>query len=115
MKSHDLGQYLFPRGKYFTDPRHPGALDGVLGPESLDGADAAIIGVPFDGGAHWHVGLNFGPQGIRKGMGLFRGHSAELAIEMAQYLKIVDIGDIDCDLNSYERWTFDDEFGIFLF
>ncbi len=103
MKYADISRYLFPRGKYFPDPDHPSFTDSVLGPEELDRADAALLGVPFDGGTQRHVGTNLGPQGVRKGMAYFRNHSAELEIEMRGYPRLVDLGDVDCDLNSYQR------------
>jgi formimidoylglutamase len=103
MKYGDVANYLFPYGKYFADPRHPSFWDSVLGPQDVDKADAVLIGVPFDGGTQRHVGMHLGPQGIRKGMAYFRNFSVELEIEMGNYPKLADIGDIDCDLHSYER------------
>jgi len=67
---------------------------------ALDGADAAILGAPFDAGTQWRAGARFGPRSIRDASTLFSfGHAGAYDHEDdATYLdgvSLVDMGDAD--------------------
>jgi agmatinase len=62
-------------------------------PEHLEGADLAVIGVPFDGGATYRVGSRFGPSGIRSESMLLRPYHPELGVDV-HTLSMVDGGDL---------------------
>ena len=46
----------------FTGPRTYARLPYV---NDLDGVEAAVYGVPWDGGASFRGGARFGPEGVR--------------------------------------------------
>jgi agmatinase len=62
--------------------------------QSLDGVDAAIFGVPFDGGTSFRPGARFGPQGIRQGSRLLRSYNYTLDVEPFEELSVIDFGDL---------------------
>jgi len=62
--------------------------------QSLDGVDAAIFGVPFDGGTSFRPGARFGPQGIRQGSRLLRSYNYALDVEPFEELSVIDYGDL---------------------
>src|SRR4030042_1648599 len=62
--------------------------------QSLDGVDAAIFGVPFDGGTSFRPGARFGPQAIRQGSRLLRSYNYALDVEPFDDLTVVDYGDL---------------------
>ncbi len=59
------------------------------------GADAAIVGAPFDGGTSYRSGTRFGPRKIREVSLLLWGYNNALAVAPFQALKVVDYGDVD--------------------
>jgi agmatinase/guanidinopropionase len=62
----------------------------------LAGADAAIVGVPFDGGTtSFRTGARFGPRKIREASLLMWGHNAALGVSPLDRLRVVDYGDVD--------------------
>jgi agmatinase len=67
-------------------------------PESWRGADAVIVGAPFDGGTSHRPGARFGPLAIRSTDYLphdaSRPHLA-LGVDPLQDLRIVDVGDVE--------------------
>jgi agmatinase len=69
----------------------------VLDPAGLAGADAVIVGAPFDLGVSYRPGTRFGPRAIRlgedSGAPSNRPHM-ELGIDPFEELRIVDYGDI---------------------
>src|SRR5918996_4686369 len=65
----------------FTGPRTYARLPHVT---ELDGVDAAVFGIPWDGGASFRGGARFGPEGVRSASGTIPiaiggDHSATLA------------------------------------
>ncbi|HEX9016865.1 MAG TPA: agmatinase [Chloroflexota bacterium] len=62
--------------------------------QQLDGVDAAIFGVPFDGGTSFRPGARFGPQGIRQGSRLIRSYNYTLDVEPLEGLTVIDYGDL---------------------
>ena len=66
-------------------------------PQSLAGAEAVIVGAPFDAGTSWRPGARFGPQAIRSTDYLpqtgYRPHLG-LRVDPLGELGVVDIGDV---------------------
>lgn len=69
----------------------------------LDGADAAILGVPFDSGTSYRSGTRFGPRKIREASLQIWGHNPTLKVTPAETLKIVDYGDVSVIPTSIEQ------------
>jgi agmatinase len=72
-------------------------------------ADAAVIGMPYDGIATFRGGATRrGPQEIRKYSLLFGGHNFDWDLDVFQHIKVADVGDIDVvpgdNARSYERF-----------
>lgn len=84
------------------DEKHKNFLSSMV---SYEEADAVIFGVPFDAGTQRHVGTNEGPIGIRDALGMFRSYSAELGLNITDYIKTADIGNVDAIWHDYE-YTF---------
>lgn len=65
--------------------------------ESWTGAQAVIVGAPFDAGTSWRPGARFGPQAIRATDYLpqsgYRPHLA-LGVDPLHALGVVDVGDV---------------------
>ena len=66
-------------------------------PDSLAGAQAVIVGAPFDAGTSWRPGARFGPQAIRSTDYLpqsgYRPH-LRLRVDPLGELGVVDVGDV---------------------
>ena len=67
-------------------------------PESFAGADAVVVGAPFDGGTSYRSGARFGPQAIR--MTDYLAHdgsrpSLALRTDGLRDLKVLDAGDVE--------------------
>ncbi|MBA3324105.1 MAG: agmatinase [Rhodobacteraceae bacterium] len=72
-------------------------------------ADAAIVGMPYDGLATFRGGATRrGPQEIRKFSLLFGRHNFDWDIDVFDHLSVVDVGDVDIvpgdNLRSYARF-----------
>jgi agmatinase len=46
--------------------------------------DAAVLGVPFDGGTTYRPGTRFGPQGIRRISALYTPYNFELGVDLRE-------------------------------
>ncbi len=62
--------------------------------QSIEGVDAAIFGVPFDGGTTFRPGARFGPQAIRQSSRLLRSYHYGLDVQPFDDLSVVDYGDL---------------------
>jgi agmatinase len=60
----------------------------------MSGVDAAIVGIPFDTGVSYRVGGRFAPAAVREASRLLRPYHVEQAIEIFDYLSVVDSGDL---------------------
>ena len=69
----------------------------------LDGADVAVVGVPFDTGASFRTGARFGPEAIRAASTLLREHDPALGVSALEELRVVDWGDVAITPGSSER------------
>lgn len=56
--------------------------------------DAAVLGVPFDGGTTYRPGTRFGPQGIRRISALYTPYNYELGIDLREQMTLCDAGDV---------------------
>ncbi len=56
--------------------------------------DAAVIGVPFDGGTTYRPGTRFGPQGVRRISALYTPYNYELGIDLREQMTLCDVGDV---------------------
>lgn len=56
--------------------------------------DAAVIGVPFDGGTTYRPGTRFGPQGVRKISALYTPYNYEMGIDLREQMTLADVGDV---------------------
>jgi agmatinase len=69
----------------------------------LDGADVAVVGVPFDTGASYRTGARFGPEAIRSASVLLRDYDPVLEVAPLEALRIADWGDVTITPGSAER------------
>jgi len=75
---------------------HPvGTLFGVPATSSADGAELAVLGVPFDMGYHpTRVGARSGPAHVRTHSALVAEHLDGFGINVLEQLGVVDLGDV---------------------
>jgi agmatinase len=74
----------------FTGPRTYARLPHV---KDLDGADAAVYGVPWDGGASFRGGARFGPEAVRSASGMIRTYNPVQGVQVLGELSTIDYGD----------------------
>lgn len=84
------------------------AVEHVRDPGSL-AADAAVIGMPYDGIATFRGGATRrGPQEIRKFSLLFGGYNFDWDMDVFETLRVADLGDVDVvpgdNAESYRRF-----------
>jgi agmatinase len=56
--------------------------------------DAAVIGIPFDGGTTYRPGTRFGPQGIRRISALYTPYNYEMGVDLREQMTLCDAGDV---------------------
>jgi len=56
--------------------------------------DAAVVGVPFDGGTTYRPGTRFGPQGMRRISALYTPYNYELGVDLREQMTLCDAGDV---------------------
>lgn len=98
----------FARGEL---PHYAGINTFMKAPycEDINGVgryDAAIIGVPFDGGTTYRPGTRFGPQGIRKISALYTPYNYEIGVDLREQMTLCDAGDVFTIPGNIEK-TFD--------
>lgn len=62
--------------------------------DNIKDLDVAFVGAPFDVGATFRPGTRFGPESMRSISKLYKTYNFEAGIDLAQELKMGDIGDI---------------------
>jgi len=67
------------------------------------GLDAAIVGVPFDGGTSYRPGARYGPREIRNQSSLIRSYNFFQKVSPFDRLNVADVGDIDAPPVSIEK------------
>lgn len=60
----------------------------------VKGFDAAVMGVPFDGGTTYRPGTRFGPQGVRRISALYTPYNYEMGIDLREQMTLCDVGDV---------------------
>ena len=71
--------------------------------QALTGADAAIVGVPFDTATSFRPGARFGPEAIRSGSTLLRPFHPPMQLDVLGSLTVVDYGDLVTTPGNAER------------
>ena len=56
----------------------------------IDGADAAVFGMPWDGGTSFRSGSRFGPEAIRSASALLRPYNPAVGVMVFGNLSVVD-------------------------
>jgi agmatinase len=74
----------------FTGPRTFARLPHVT---SLEAVDAAVFGMPWDGGTSFRSGARFGPEAIRSASGMLRTYNPVQKVQVFGALSCVDFGD----------------------
>jgi agmatinase len=74
----------------FTGPRTYARLPYV---KELDGVDAAVLGIPWDGGASFRSGARFGPEAVRSASGMIRTYNPAQRVQVFGVLSTIDYGD----------------------
>jgi agmatinase len=74
----------------FTGPRTYARLPYV---NDLDGVEAAVYGVPWDGGASFRGGARFGPEGVRSASAMIRTYNPVQRVQVFGVLSTIDYGD----------------------
>jgi agmatinase len=74
----------------FTGPRTYARLPYV---NELDGVDAAVLGIPWDGGTSFRSGARFGPEGVRSASGMIRTYNPVQRVQVFGVLSTIDYGD----------------------
>src|SRR5579862_4810325 len=74
----------------FTGPRTYARLPHVT---TLDGVDAAVYGMPWNGGTSFRSGARFGPEAIRSASGMIRTYNAVQGVQVFGALSSIDYGD----------------------
>jgi agmatinase len=74
----------------FTGPRTFARLPHL---SSLDGAHAAVFGMPWDGGTSFRSGARFGPEAVRSASGMIRTYNAVQKVQVFGELSTIDYGD----------------------
>jgi agmatinase len=74
----------------FTGPRTYARLPHV---KDLDGVQAAVFGMPWDGGTSFRAGARFGPEGVRSASGMIRTYNAVQKVQVFGALSTIDYGD----------------------
>jgi agmatinase len=56
--------------------------------------DAAVVGIPFDGGTTYRPGTRFGPQGMRRISALYTPYNYEMGVDLREQMTLCDAGDV---------------------
>ena len=56
--------------------------------------DAAVLGIPFDGGTTYRPGTRFGPQGLRRISALYTPYNYEMGVDLREEMTLCDVGDV---------------------
>jgi len=89
----------------FKSPRfaQPATFMRLPHVEDPRGLDAAIVGVPYDGGTSYRPGARLGPREIRAQSSLIRPYSFFQKVAPFDRLNVADVGDVDAAPVSIEK------------
>jgi len=79
---HYAGINTFLKAPYVEDVRRVGDYD------------AAVLGIPFDGGTTYRPGTRFGPQAIRRISALYTPYNYEIGVDLREQMSLCDLGDV---------------------
>ena len=71
----------------FTGPRTFARLPHL---SSLEGAHAAVFGMPWDGGTSFRSGARFGPEAVRSASGMIRTYNPVQRVQVFGELSTID-------------------------
>jgi agmatinase len=74
----------------FTGPRTYARLPYI---KDLDGVQAAVFGMPWDGGTSFRSGARFGPEAVRSASGMIRTYNPVQRVQVFGALSTIDYGD----------------------
>ncbi len=89
-----------------TDPTYAGALSFMRRRYSkdVDGADAVVLGIPFDAAVSNRPGARFGPQAIRRASAIFDNDPQyPFARDLFEAISVVDYGDVLLDYGNHQK------------
>lgn len=89
-----------------TDPTYAGALSFMRRRYSKDveGADAVVLGIPFDAAVSNRPGARFGPQAIRRASAIFDNDPQyPFARDLFEAMAVVDYGDVLLDYGNHQK------------
>jgi agmatinase len=86
----------------FAGLEHVG-LDRLADASAYAGADAVVVGVPFDTATSWRPGARFGPEAIRSGSSLLRPWHPTHAVQLFGSRTVLDGGDVAITPGNAER------------
>ncbi|THV25600.1 agmatinase [Peteryoungia ipomoeae] len=89
-----------------TDPTYAGALSFMRRRYSKDitGADAVVLGIPFDAAVSNRPGARFGPQAIRRASAIFDNDPQyPFSRDLFENMSVVDHGDVLLDYGNHQE------------
>ncbi|MGI2033751.1 agmatinase [Rhizobium panacihumi] len=89
-----------------TDPTYAGALSFMRRRYSkdVDGADAVVLGIPFDAAVSNRPGARFGPQAIRRASAIFDNDPQyPFSRDLFEAMAVVDYGDVLLDYGNHQK------------
>lgn len=89
-----------------TDPTYAGALSFMRRSYSKDieGADAVVLGIPFDAAVSNRPGARFGPQAIRRASAIFDNDPQyPFSRDLFEAMAVVDYGDVLLDYGNHQK------------
>ncbi len=89
-----------------TDPTYAGALSFMRRRYSkdLDGADAVVLGIPFDAAVSNRPGARFGPQAIRRASAIFDNDPQyPFSRDLFEAMAVIDYGDVLLDYGNHQQ------------
>jgi agmatinase len=89
-----------------TDPTYAGALSFMrrLYSKDIEGADAVVLGIPFDAAVSNRPGARFGPQAIRRASAIFDNDPQyPFSRDLFEAMAVVDYGDVLLDYGNHSK------------
>ncbi|MFD1743981.1 agmatinase [Rhizobium helianthi] len=89
-----------------TDPTYAGALSFMRRrySKTLKGADAVVLGIPFDAAVSNRPGARFGPQAIRRASAIFDNDPQyPFARDLFEQMAVIDYGDVLLDYGNHQK------------
>lgn len=89
-----------------TDPTYAGALSFMRRRYSkdLEGADAVVLGIPFDAAVSNRPGARFGPQAIRRASAIFDNDPQyPFSRDLFEAMAVIDYGDVLLDYGNHQQ------------